>query len=350
MQTQTVDLVSDAEALEELHRQALVIDGLNCSKTDRAGLARFIEGGISAVNITAATPYNRFEPAVMQIAARGAEIRENSDLAVLALSSQDVLEAKESGRVAVILGLQNALPVEGSLLLVDVLWRLGIRVMQLTYNERNAFGDGCVQPGNAGLSKYGFELVETMNRTGMLIDLSHCSHRTTLDAVEASAVPVAITHANAYALCPSPRNKPDEVMTAVAQAGGVVCPVTWGPAVRFDPRPDIASFLDHVDHAIQLVGPDHVGIATDYSEGVYGSPESWAYLSRNGTYPEVTGLAGDWYEFETRHVSDLPSVTKMSRLTAGLARRGYSHDVVRAVLGGNYLRVCEAAWQARGVD
>ena len=131
----------------------------------------------------------------------------------------DIRQAKQDGRVGIILGFQNATPIENDLARLAVFHALGVRIIQVTFHERNLLGNGCYEPRDDGLSHFGVDAVREMNRLGILVDLSHCGNRTTLDAIEQSARPVACTHANARSYFDVPRNKTDEALKLMAARG-----------------------------------------------------------------------------------------------------------------------------------
>ena len=144
----------------------------------------------------------------------------------------------------------QALLFEDKIEYIERLYMMGVRVIQLTYNERNRLGDGCVEAANGGLSCLGRSAVQEMNRIGMVVDVSHCGEQTSLDAIEMSSSPVLISHANAKALCPSLRNKSDEVLDTLVENGGVMGVAFWGPMTYKDPdvRPGFEDLLDHIDY------------------------------------------------------------------------------------------------------
>src|SRR5690606_24147397 len=144
--------------------------------------------------------------------------------------------------------------------------RLGVRAMLLAYNQAEAAGDGCLEPRNGGLTRFGHQVIAEMNRVGMLVDLSHCGVRTALEAIDASAQPVAITHTGAKAVYDHPRTVPDELLLAVAARGGVIG-INGHPAfIDGTSAPPLSRVVDHLDHIVELVGVEHVGLGLDFSQ------------------------------------------------------------------------------------
>jgi len=257
---------------------------------------------------------------------------------VKVLGAEDIRRAKREGKFAVLLNLQNTTHINGDLDNLDLFYRLGIRQIQLTYNSRNLVGDGCTERTDAGLSNFGLEVIDRMNRLGVLIDLSHCGHQTTMDAVEASRDPVILSHANCYALCRHDRCKRDEEIQAVAEKGGYIGITVVPSFVSEKEAPTLQDFLDHIDHVVELVGVDHVGIGSD-DTGAADIPRKLldlydAILPMMGFRPEHRMRSGaSTRGFE--HYVDWPNFTR------GLVARGYSDQEIRKILGENFIRVLE---------
>jgi membrane dipeptidase len=226
---------------------------------------RLRRGGIHGVNYTTVQITSDFNRAALEIRALIRTIERYSDQTMLIKQGADILQARSVAKIGLTIGLQNGRPLMEDLAYVEILHALGVRVIQLTYNERNLLGDGCIAAANGGLSRFGRCVVRGMNRCGVLVDISQGGERTTLDAIEVSEAPIVVSHANAFALCPSPRNKSDEILKMLAERGGVIGAVFWGPITYIDPdrRPGMEEFLNHVDCLVEHAGLDHVGIGSD---------------------------------------------------------------------------------------
>ncbi|MEA2526897.1 MAG: rane dipeptidase [Thermomicrobiales bacterium] len=336
-----------SERAAALHQKAIVIDALTTSLINANQADRMRRGGLTATNHTAAYYTLDFADAVADIVRVRRQIEARPNDFTLVSSVADIESAKTEGKAAIILGLQNARPIADRLEFVDALHALGVRVIQLTYNERNYVADGCTEPSDAGLSQFGRQLVGEFNRQGILIDLSHCGYRTTRETIEASECPVAITHANPLALSPSPRNKPDDILKSLAERGGVLGLCTWTPMSHRGNgrRPLLADLLDMIEYAVDLIGVDHVGVGTDHGEDVYIQADWERKWGPNGLYPNVTGGLGDWYGFNARYVDGLHSAALFPNLTEGLLQRGYADDDVLKIVGGNFLRLFRETWR-----
>ena len=236
-------------------------------------------------------------------------------------SVADLLRCRGEGKIGIILGMQDANYIH-SLADIDSLYAIGQRLMQLTYNSTNLLGHGCMV-ADEGLTPFGLDVIRKMNEIGMAVDLSHCGERTTLEAIEASKKPVLITHSNCRALAPPvPRCKSDEVITAAARKGGVIGMTNVRHFVRAADPVTIEDVLDHFDHAIQLVGIEHVGVGSD--------------LDLRGRDAASHTLKYD--------IAGLNHPRRMYDLVDGLIRRGYTNSHIELILGGNFQIALSQIW------
>jgi membrane dipeptidase len=259
----------------------------------------------------------------------------------------DIRAAKDAGEAGIIIGFQNSDPFEGHLPYVELFHRLGLRICQLTYQRRNLAGDGTGEPANAGLSLYGRELVGELNRLGILIDLSHTGTAGCLEIVELSTAPVAVTHSCLKSLNDVSRNTDEEVAKAVARRGGVFGVNAIARLLSPKGRQQgatIEQYVDVVDHLVDLLGVDHVGIGLDINEGL--TPELFAERQKGflSDFPELR-MGGD-FPFEHYYVFGLTSISKVRGITAELVRRSYSDEDVMKILGGNFFRLFEQVWSS----
>ena len=324
----------------DLHARSLVIDGLDISVMNREHFHHMRQGGLTAVNATI-TVQHGFQETVELIRDFDRRLAENADLVRPVRSVADIDAAKRESRVGIIYGFQNATPIEGDLRLLGVFKALGVRIIQLTYMTANLLGDGCLEPRNGGLTLYGRAVIEEMNRLGLLIDLSHVGERTSLEAIESSAAPVAFTHACTRHLCASPRNKTDEAMAALAARGGVMGITSLASFVADDWREaDLDRYLDHIDHAVAMMGIDHVALAMDFTE--FQTVDVLEPVKWGGTQVPwgIKGLT-EWPIPYARGIGDS---TEYPNVTAGLLRRGYGEADVQKILGGNLRRLFEQVW------
>ena len=262
-------------------------------------------------------------------------------------SVEQLHDAKESGRVGIVLGFQDTTPYEGDLSRVQIFHDLGVRVVQLTYNVRNLVGDGCLEPGNAGLSAYGHQVVARLNELGSIVDLSHCGKRTTAEGIRASTAPVGITHTGCTAVAPHPRSKDDEELRSAADGGGVIG-VYLMPFLSPGRVPTDDDVVAHIEHALNVCGEDHVGIGSDLSiTPIDGSDEYWSKHREFVARRIEAGIAAPAEDPDVLFtVPDLNSHRRMELIADALASRGHDDRVIEKVIGGNWLRLCGEVWKA----
>lgn len=253
-------------------------------------------------------------------------------------SAADLKRVKKSGKIGVILGLQNSehfrRPDD-----VDFFRALGQRVSQLTYNARNLIGNGSTERRDEGISDFGISIVESMNKAGMAVDVSHCGDRTTLDAFEISKKPVLITHSNCRALVPGhPRLKTDEVIKKVGDTGSVFGITGVRMFVKGDEPTTVEHVLDHFDHVRKLIGPEHLGVGSDID--LYGYDAMPPELNK-----QLRAAYKGSYGFREKiDIEGLNHPKRMFDLTEGLIRRKYSDADIEGILGGNFERVLAQIW------
>lgn len=269
----------------------------------------------------------------------------HQDEVVVARTVQDILDAKRDGHLAFVMGTESAGMIENDLDRIDVLYGLGIRQMGLVYSEANTLGSGQKERRDGGLTAFGRRAVERMNALGVLIDVSHASDRTCLDAIESSAKPVAITHAGARAVWPILRMKPDEVLKACAERGGVLgieaAPHT---TVSYDHRAQsIDSVMDHFTYAVDLMGIEHVAFGPDT---LYGDHANFQRAIGDIIGASTVFDAGDLESERVSHVDGLENPSENFRnITGWLVEHGYRDSEIQAVLGGNILRILNEVWR-----
>ena len=251
----------------------------------------WIAGGATVIAPTLAGPTD-MPSAMRSIGSWYGRLRRRSDQLILVTKAEDMEKAKAQSKLGIIFHFQGTRPIDRDIGLIEVYYRLGVRIMQLTYNVKDYVGDGCEEPGDAGLSKFGKEVIQEMNRVGMMVDLSHTGRRTTLEAMEVSTSPCVFSHSNCNAVFGSNRNIDDEQIKAVAAMGGVVG-INFYPNVvsATKPQPTKANLLEHVDRLVNLAGIDHVGFGSDFTQDQ--SQEFWHYISsQQGTkFPSTFALS-----------------------------------------------------------
>ena len=304
--------------------------------------------GLTAVNLTVSGvgSYARdADETIRNIAYWNAQIAAHPEHLLQVRSAADLAMAKQSGRLGLVYGFQDATPLGEDPDRVALYDDLGVRVFQLTYNRRNLIGDGCLEPGNAGLSALGRTLVERLNERHLLIDLSHAGERTTREAIARSAKPVAISHTGCAALAALPRNKTDIELRELADKGGVVG-IYLMPFLRTQGQPTAEDLVAHIEHALQVCGEDHVGIGSDGTispidfNDAFKRKHAADVADRRSRGISAPGEDADVYTF----LPDLNTADRLATLAALLARRGHSDARIGKIIGGNFARLFRETW------
>jgi membrane dipeptidase len=228
---------------------------------------------------------------------------ENDNRLLHVTATEDIFRAKKEGKIGIGFHFQNSRPIEHDLRLLDVFHRLGVRVIQITYNEKNLVGDGCTEITDCGLSRFGKDMILRMNTIGIVVDLSHVGYRTSMQAIETSKDPVIFSHSNAYSVCPSKRNLKDDQIKALALNRGVIG-INAFPAFVKKNDPTLDDLIDHIDHITNLVGADYIGIGFDFAQ------ESLEEYKAFGYDLEVYPLPPWTYPRDIDDVSKTPNVTQ----------------------------------------
>ena len=321
------------------YEASVVIDGLNVSNWNSTAVYESLHnGGVTAINATI-TVWENYRECMDNIATWLRRFRAEEHL-IQATSVTGILQAKEQGKVGVVFGWQNASPIENELDRLELFHSLGVRIIQITYNERNLLGNGCYERTDDGLSNFGLDAIREMNRLGILIDLSHVGDRTTLDAIESSEQPVACTHANARSFFDHVRNKTDDALRLIAERGGVIGANAFPPFLKQGFESTLRDYVDAIDDLVERVGVDHVGIGTDYTQDQPKAFFDWLF-SQQGTKYQDRPMA---YPDPVVHPMGMETPDKFSNIWRELARRGYTEGDVAKILGGNWLRLFREVW------
>lgn len=311
-------------------------------------LADVRASGLTAVNLTVSgvgSYAKDYDTTMRNIGYWNAQIAAHAGALLMVRSAADIAEAKRSKRLGLIYGFQDATPIAEDLERVDTFGELGVRIFQLTYNRRNLIGDGCMEQGNAGLSKFGESYVERLNERRFLIDLSHGGERTTREAIGVSKAPVAISHTGCAALAPLPRNKTDAELKLLADKGGVAG-IYLMPFLRTAGQPTAEDLVRHIEHAVNVCGEDHVGIGTDGNispvnfNATFRKKFAAEVAERRAAGISAPGERPDVYTF----LPDLNSPDRFAHIAALLAERGFSEARITKILGGNFARLFAAVW------
>jgi membrane dipeptidase len=268
-----------------------------------------------------------------QVAAFHRAVAENSDRVVAVRRRADLADVESGARTGLMLSMEGAEALGYDPWMAEVMWELGVRMLSLTWNRRNPFADGAAESGAGGLSALGRRLVHVCDELGMILDLAHAGPQTYQDILERSGhAPVVVSHAGCRAVYDHPRNLDDDALRALAARGGVIGIMLHPLAVDAE-QPTLDRVVDHIDHAVDVMGIEHVGLGSDFTQQLvralnWVEPPDALVPAGMRTDAAIEGLAGP---------DDFPN------LTEALTRRGYEGERLDAVLGENFLRVFRQA-------
>ena len=317
----------------------LTIDGLNVSNWESENVYRDLQkGNVNAINATTAT-WENFAQTLDKISSWYAKFKNRTDIALIR-NVNDIFQSADKGKVGIIIGFQNASPIENNLDYIYIFNELNVKIIQFTYHERNLLGNGCYERVDEGITNFGIDAIKIMNEVGILIDLSHVGIVTTMETIEYSEKPVAITHANPKSYHNIPRNKTDEALKLMASKGGIVGVTAIAPFLKKGDASTVEDYVDAISYTVDLVGIDHVAIGTDFTQD---QPEEfWKYIgSQQGTkfpstFTDVTTAANYPINFETPD--------KFPVLIGTMENKGFSKEEISKILGLNWIRVFESVW------
>lgn len=318
----------DAHAL---HTSSIVVDGLVVSRWSREVFEAMHRGGLTAANCTCSI-WEGLRETMINMARWKQAFVDHADLIVQVRSAQDIRRAKEAGRVGILLGWQNTSALEDRLDLLPLFKDMGVGVIQLTYNTQNLVGSGCWEERDGGLSGFGREVIDAMNRLGMLVDLSHVGARTASEAIAHSSRPCAYTHIAPRGAFDHPRNKSDAQLREIVERGGFVGVATYPPFMKTGAATTLADCVEMFEYVIDVCGEANVGIGTDFTQGQDEAFFDWLRQDKGYARRANPGRGRAPFVHGMETLADYP------RLTQAMVERGWSEQRIRAVLGENWLR------------
>jgi len=341
----------DARA-RALYRRVLVLD---CNSSPPfngdqplapADLEMVRSSGIDVLKLSLGGINSNFADTVAEIGQVAMLIERHPETFMAVRTAADLRRTQQERRLGIILSFESADMLGGRLDSFTVFRDLGVLVMQLSYNRRSPFAAGVMEPDGGGLTVLGRDAVREMNRLGIAIDVSHANAATTSDVLALSQRPVVMTHAGCAAVHAHPRNKSDEQLRALAAKGGVVG-IYDLPYLTASPRqPQLADYMQHLAHALEVAGSEHVGIGSDVGiEPFDTSPKGMAEFQQQEAVRTASGLAAPEEDRPT-YVEGLNTPHRLEIIAGELLKRGYSERVTEGVLGGNFARVFTEIWSA----
>ncbi|MEN0041489.1 MAG: membrane dipeptidase [Pseudomonadota bacterium] len=317
----------------------VTIDNLQYANWSEKIFRQMREGGVDAVHVTIAY-HEQFRETVANIEQWNGWFERHPDLIRMAYTAADVRQAKRDGVTAILFGFQNPSPMEDDIGLIEVLHRLGGRFMQLSYNNQSLLATGCYEDEDPGITRFGKQAIAEMNRVGMVIDMSHSAERSTLEAIELSSRPIAITHANPHAWHPALRNKSHAVLKALTDAGGMLGFSLYPHHLKDGSGCTLESFCRAIADTAEAYGAEYLGIGSDLCQD---QPDSVVEWMRNGRWSKVT----DYGEGSASNTGFPPQPDwfkdnrDFGNIRRGLGDVGFSKEEIDGIMGDNWLRFYE---------
>ena len=292
------------------------------------------EAGLNAVHVTVVY-HEDYDEFLTRISEWDELFKKNSDLIFLGKDFKDIEKAKAENKTAIFFGFQNCSPIEDDLKLVEKVHELGCRFMQLTYNNQSLLATGCYENVDGGVTNFGKEVIREMNRVGIVIDMSHSAEKSTLDAIELSEKPIAITHANPFFWHSAKRNKSDVLLKNLSESGGMLGLSLYAHHLKDSSNCKLENFCEMVAKTADLIGVKNIGIGSDLC---LNQPDSVVEWMRNGTWTKAKNYG--------EGSKDKPGFPKQpdwfvdargfNSLEKGLKNIGFSIDEVNGILGNNW--------------
>ena len=313
-----------------------LIDNLQYANWSEKIFRQMQEGGVTAVHATIAY-HETFRETVANVETWNRWFERFPELIFHGRTGDDVRRAKTEGRTAIFFGFQNPSPIEDDIGLVEIWHSLGARFMQLTYNNQSLLATGCYEAEDQGVTRMGRQVIREMNRVGLVVDMSHSAERSTLEAIEISERPIAITHANPAFWHPARRNKSNEVLRALGQAGGMLGFSMYPHHLKDKSDCTLASFCEMIARTADLMGVNNIGLGSDLCQDQPDSVVEWMRMGRWSKQIDYgEGSANDagfppmpeWFK-DNRHFGNIAT---------GLLEYGFSEADTAGVMGENWLR------------
>ena len=316
-------------------KQPLIIDCLQYSNWSENVFRQMNEGKVAAVHVTICY-HEDFRETVENVVAWNRRFERYSDLIIPGRSADDVLRAHAEGKTAIVFGFQNCSPIEDDIGLVEVCHQLGARFMQLSYNNQSLLATGCFEADDPGITRMGRQVIHEMNRVGLVIDMSHSAERATLEAIEISERPIAITHANPASWHPALRNKSDTVLKALAESGGMLGFSLYPHHLNEGSRCTLEDFCTMIARTAEVMGMEQIGFGSDLCQN---QPDTVVAWMRNGTWTRDTDFGEG--SADASGFPDQPTWFRDNRdfkgIQAGMRAVGFSNTDIAKIGGGNWL-------------
>jgi membrane dipeptidase len=331
-----------------MRNDMLMIDGLQYVNWNRELFEEAQKSGVHTIHVTIAY-WENIRETLENIGTWNRHFINHVDLIMPVRKAADILEAKRLGKVGIIFGFQNCSPIEDDVKMVEILHQLGVRIMQLTYNNQSFLATGCYEEQDGGITRFGRQVIKEMNRVGMVIDMSHSAEKSTLEAIEISERPIAITHANPTFFHKALRNKSETVIRAIGESKGMLGFSMYPFHLKNGSDCTLEEFCQMIGETADMIGIDRIGIGSDLCLNWDYTVLEWMRSGRWTTsvdHGEGSAEKPSWPEQPSWFVGskDLHTIAK------GLANQGFSDDDIAKVMGENWLSFFEKSFSGSLVN
>ncbi len=320
----------------------LIVDALQYNNWSESVFKQMNYGGVSAVHATICF-HEDFQEMVKNVICWNRFFDKYSNLIFQGFSSDDILKAQEEGRTAIFFGFQNCSPIEDDIGLVEICYRLGVRLMQLSYNNQSLLATGCYENDDLGITRMGRQVIKEMNRLGIVIDMSHSASRSTLEAIQISDRPIAITHANPSFWYDAKRNKSNDLLISLGKSGGMLGFSMYPYHLKNKSECSLEEFCGMIAKTADLIGVGSIGIGSDLCQN---QPDNIVEWMRNGTW----SLEKDFGE-GSKEMSGFPlqpnwfkSNLDFINIKGGLSKIGFNEKEVELIMGLNWFKFFEKSF------
>ena len=328
--------------MDKLQNNSIIIDCLQYANWSPKIFKEMHEGGIDCIHVTIAYHEN-FRETILNLEKWNSYFLNFSDLIVHAKSVDDIIKAQKDNKTAIIFGFQNPSPIEDDIGLVEIWQKLGIKFMQLTYNNQSLLATGCYENNDTGITRMGKEVIKEMNRVGMVIDMSHSSEKSTLEAIEFSSRPISITHANPEFWHPAKRNKSNTVLRKLSESGGMIGFSLYPHHLNKGSNCQLDDFCKMIADTVDMIGIECIGIGSDLCQD---QPDSIVEWMRNGRWTKEKDFGEGTSEnpgFPTQP-NWFKNNADFQNIRTGLSDFGFSEEEIKNIMGRNWLNFFEKSF------
>ena len=328
-----------------MRKDMLMIDGLQYVNWNRQLFEDAQQSGVHCIHVTIAY-WENIRETLENIGTWNRHFINHSDLIMPVYQARDILDAKRLGKVGIVFGFQNCSPIEDDVKMVEILHQLGVRIMQLTYNNQSLLATGCYEEKDGGVTRFGKQVIKEMNRVGMVIDMSHSAEKSTLETIELSERPIAITHANPSFFHAALRNKSDAVIRAIGESEGILGFSMYPFHLKNGPDCTLKEFCQMIGQTVGMIGIDRVGIGSDLCLNWDYKVLEWM---RSGRW--TTSVDHGEGSAERPAWPDQPSWFSCTKdlyvVAQGLSDEGFNDDDIAKVMGENWLSFFEKSFSSK---